>query len=104
MHFAETGADIPNPYYQLGKSILYKDVTTFFRNKYRPGQAVSAADKQAFIAQIIAGLQKGQPFYVGVMLDDSFMQDDRGFIPTPNIKTFQSNGRSRYKHCWVWPI
>jgi hypothetical protein len=90
--FRQTGADIPNPYHQLGKNIMYKDVTTFFRNKYRPGQAVSAADKQAFIAQIIAGLQKGQPFYVGVMLDDSFMSDDRGFIPTPNIKTFRATG------------
>lgn len=90
--FRTDTTDIPNPYYNVGKNIMYKDVTSPYRIKYRPGQLVSAQDKKDFIAQINDGLAKGRPFYVGVMLDDSFLTDDRGFIPTPNAKTFRPTG------------
>jgi C1A family cysteine protease len=48
--------------------------------------------KKNFINTICGELVIGHSIYAGVLLDDSFLNDDHGYIVTPNLSTFQPTG------------
>ena len=90
----DQGVAYNNDYAYIHKNLGYKDLTTSFRSKSYSAKPkiLPDATKQVFINQVVSELQKGRPFYFGVMLDDSFMNDVHGFIPTPNAKFFRATG------------
>ncbi|MDP1724011.1 MAG: C1 family peptidase [Alphaproteobacteria bacterium] len=90
----DQGVAYNNDYAYIHKNLGYKDLTTSFRSKSYSAKpkVLPEATKQVFINQVVSELQKGRPFYFGVMLDDSFMNDVHGFIPTPKASTFRATG------------
>lgn len=88
----DQGVEYTNSYSYVYKNLGYKDLTTSFRDKSHQAKIVPDATKQVFINQVVSELQKGRPFYFGIMLDDSFMNDKHGFIPTPKASTFHATG------------
>lgn len=80
-----------NPYAVISDHLFYKDLTTLYRHPLSKAENTTA-EKGEFTQKVISSLQSGNPFYVGIMLDDTFMKDQRGFIPTPPVKTFRATG------------
>ncbi len=79
-----------NQYSVVSKNIRYTDLIP---SKYlKPGKVLTAAEKKAIVSSFVAALSKNQPIYFGTAVDASFFNDQKGFVPTPNLATFSPIG------------
>jgi C1A family cysteine protease len=79
-----------NLYATVSKSIKYADlVPSKYRNLRR---ALTTAEKTAVVSGFVSALSSNQPIYFGTAVDNSFFNDQNGFIPTPNLQTFSPAG------------
>lgn len=80
-----------NPYARISQALQYRDLATPYR-KSNPRLANTQGEKDAFTNAVIKALKANHPVMAGVMLDDSFMEGQQGYIPTPNLSTFSWTG------------
>lgn len=88
--YTKANKDI-NPYAMVSQALQYRDLATPYRkSNYKVEN--TQAEKDAFINAVITSLKSNHPIMAGVMLDDSFMKDKKGYIPTPNLNSFRATG------------
>jgi len=80
-----------NPYSIVSKSLQYQDLASKFL-KRNSALANTAAEKAEIVALFRESFSKGRPVYSGIMLDNTFMNDQRGYIPMPNLANFRPDG------------
>lgn len=79
-----------NLYATISKSIKYADLVP---SKYRNlSRALTPSEKSAIVSGFVKALSSNQPIYFGTAVDNSFFNDQNGFIPMPNLQTFSPIG------------
>lgn len=87
-----TNADkILNPYARISKALQYKDLSSAYRS--RNYKYLNTPEEQInFRDGMLRALTNNHPVLIGLSLDKSFMHPQKGFIPTPALKNFSSDG------------
>jgi Papain family cysteine protease len=78
-----------NPYASVATVIQYQDLASKYRTY---GGINTGGERLAFTDSVIRSIRNNHPVAAGVMLDNSFMQDQRGYIPTPDLDRFRATG------------
>lgn len=82
---------ILNPYARISKALQYKDLSSDYRSRnYR--YLNTEAEQLSFRDGMLRALTNNHPVLIGLSLDKSFMHPQKGFIPTPALKNFNSDG------------
>jgi C1A family cysteine protease len=79
-----------NLYAVVSKNIKYADlIPSRYRNLKRP---LNQTEKSSIVSDFVKALSNNQPIYFGTAVDLSFFNDQKGYIPTPNLQTFTPIG------------
>jgi aminopeptidase C len=84
-----------NLYRAVSQNLRYTDlVTPHLNTDHLNGQLTlnTAAEKVAIVNAFVSALTNNNPIYFGTLIESNFMSASGGFVPMPNISTFDPIG------------
>lgn len=88
--FTQVGK-ILNPYARISVALQYRDLSSAYRNK-SASYLNTPEEQMHFRDGVLTALSNNHPVLIGLALDNTFMHDQKGFIPTPVLKDFKPIG------------
>lgn len=84
-----------NLYRAVSQNLRYTDlITPHLNTEHLKGQLTlnTAAEKVAIVNAFVTALTNNNPIYFGTLIESDFMNARGGFVPMPNISTFDPIG------------